>query len=119
MIVHEIEPEVSPFRLIVSTELTNEPAIACPICGDSWIHPVSVFVAMNHTSVFAECDDATVIRTTQGSPRRGSRITLNFVGECQHQFSYAFTFHKGITFLELIDAAEIPPGKFPSCLWRD
>jgi hypothetical protein len=119
MIVQNKEPKVSPFRLIISTELMAEPALACPICGDSWIHPVSVFVAMNHTSVFAEGDDATVIRSTKGSPRRGSRITLNFAGECQHQFSYAFQFHKGITYLEFIDAAEIAPGKFPSCLWRD
>jgi hypothetical protein len=119
MIVHNKEPEVSPFRLIVSTELLNEPVIACPVCGNSWIHPVSVFVAMNHTSVFAERDDATVIRSTKGSTRRGSRITINFVGKCQHQFSYAFTFHKGTTGVELINVADVPPGKFPSCLWRD
>jgi hypothetical protein len=119
MIVKKDEPEVSPFRLIVTTAVTNEPALACPICGDAWIHPVSVFVAMNHTTVLATGDEATVIRSTQGSPRRGSRITLNFVGECMHKFSYSLEFHKGNTFLELIDAAELPSSQFPSTLWRD
>lgn len=119
MILHNKEPEVSPFRLIVSTATLNEPVIACPKCGESYVHIVNAFVAMNHTFIAAEGDDATVIRTTKGSPRRGSRITITFAGECQHQFSYAFTFHKGTTGVELINVVDIPPGKFPSTLWRD
>lgn len=119
MIIQNSEPEVSPFRLIISTATLNEPAIACPVCGYDYVHPVNVFVAMNHTTVMATGDEATVIRTTKGSPRRGSRITITFAGECGHQFSYAFTFHKGNTRVELINVVDIPPGKFPSSLWRD
>jgi len=119
MIIHDPVQKVSPFRLIVSTEPMGEPCIACPVCGEPWVHIVSCGVAMNHTQMIAERDDATVIRTTKDSPRRGSRITIKFVGECHHQFTYTFSFHKGNTFTELLDVADVPHGKFPACLWRD
>lgn len=119
MILNNKGPEVSPFRLIISTALLNEPVIACPKCGESFIHIVNVFVGMNHTFVSCEGDDATVIRSTKKSSRRGSRVTITFAGECRHQFSYALQFHKGTVGVELINCVDIPPGKFPSTLWRD
>jgi len=119
MIIHNPIQKVSPFRLIISTEPMGEPCIACPVCGKPWVHIVSCAVAMNHTTVIAERDDATVIRTTKDSPRRGSRIEIKFVGECLHEFTYAISFHKGNSYVELLDVADVPPSKFPACLWRD
>lgn len=119
MIIHERKANVSPFRLIVSTELTSEPAIACPVCGDSWVHLRDVTSQMNHTRVHCHGDDCDVTRTTAGSPDRGSSVMIRFAGECGHQFAYTMKFHKGITYLTLHDVAEFSQSQWPSCLWRD
>ena len=119
MIIPNTEPEVSPFRLIISTATLNEPVIACPVCGFDYVHIRDVQVHQNHNHVHVHGDDCDVTRTTAGSSDRGSSVTVRCVGECRHTFSYTWSFHKGNTRITLHDVGLVEMSQWPSCLWRD
>ena len=119
MILPTKEPEVSDFRLIISTALLNEPVIACPVCGYDYVHIRDVQVNQNHVHVHVHGDNCDVTRTTAGSQNRGSSVTIRFAGECQHAFAYTWSFRKGNVTMTLHDVASIAPPQWPSCLWRD
>jgi hypothetical protein len=113
------EPKTIPYRHIVDTSLVNEPVQACPVCGDPWIHLRDVHVKQNHTLTLCHRDEADVLHRRKGSDHRGSNVTIRFVGECQHTFSYTWQFHKGTTYLTLHDVGILPQGHWPAELWRD
>ena len=119
MIIHERKTKVSPFRLTVSTATVNEPCQACPVCGYDYVHILEVQTHQDHTHVHVHGDECDVTRTTAGSPDRGSSVTIRFVGECQHTFSYTWSFHKGNTRITLHDVGQVEMSQWPSCLWRD
>jgi len=119
MILPTKEPDVSPFRLIVSAASLNEPVIACPVCGGDYVHIRAVETHQNHTHVHVHGDDCDVTSTTAGSRNRGSSVTIRFWGECGHEFSYTWSFHKGNTRIFLHDVDKPDPYVIPSLLWRD
>jgi len=110
------KPVVSPLRLIISAAI-SEPCLACPVCGEPFVHPRDCAVQMNRTSVLCHGDDADVTRSTAGSPDRGTRITVGFWGECGHQFEYSLWHHKGITYVDLQNVVTVEPDQSPPCMW--
>lgn len=119
MIIKNQEPKCIPYRNVIDAGLISEPVQACPICGDPWIHLRDVQVCQNHVTTLCFGDDAAVTRSTKPSPKRGSTVTIRFVGECQHYFSYTWAFHKGTTAVTLHDVGTLPAGHWPGELWRD
>ena len=107
--------------ITVGTQLLGEPALACPVCGFEYVHPIeleccSPGTAKGHVVINADGISIDPCRPPDG---RGTRITLKFWGECGHSFEYVFHFHKGSTMVSrfMLDTPEDEPGL--STIWRD
>ncbi len=106
----------------VGTELLGEPALACPVCGREYIHPVRIECRSPGTAKGRVVISADGIAINPHCPpvHRGTQITLRFVGECGHEFDYVFRFYKGTTLVSRFmrnlpsDRTQCPP-----TIWRD
>jgi ribosomal protein S27AE len=84
--------------------------LECPKCGEQFAHPISIDVLTgDHDEQephgYTEIMPHGEIRThgTQIHPgvrSRGLSYILNFSGECGHDWSIGYLFHKGNTFTE-------------------
>lgn len=101
--------------------VSEESWILCPICGDIYVHPQSIFVRQN--SFVTEIIGLKSVSSSIGpSGARGSSITMTYWGECGHKFAICFEFHKGNTqanVIRLHDEEVGAPGSDHSELWRD
>jgi len=106
----------------VDTKLCSEPALACPMCGSEYVHPVSLECASpgtRHGTVSINANGLAVNPQT-GPSGRGTRITLGFLCEQGHVFEYALQFHKGCTLVERsMGPAPSDVMLRPQTIWRD
>ncbi len=91
-----------PKELIPTGRKTScDPAMACPVCGDEYVHPVRLACWSPGTAnglVVIDSDGLTV--DPHAPPMdRGVTIDLTFVCEQGHLFQYRLHFHKGNTFV--------------------
>lgn len=106
----------------VDTQSASDPCLACPICGDIFVHPVGVecsspgrangHIAIDRRGVAIDPDQPPI--------GRGVAIRLRFIGECGHAFNYDLQFHKGNTFVTR-SMADLPRdvNSWPETIWRD
>jgi len=108
-------------HLIPVTTLMTEPALACPVCGFEYVHPVGVECCPSGPRGHARIDAEGVhMDPAAGSPGRGVAVTLDFLCENGHLFTYRLAFHEGRTFLERTMAnAPRDAGQWPRTIWRD
>jgi hypothetical protein len=104
----------------VTTRLT-EPALACPVCGLEYVHPVGVECCPSGPRGHVRIDAQGVhMDPRPGSQGRGVAVTLEFLCENGHLFTYRLAFHEGATFLERILAnAPQDADEWPQTIWRD
>ena len=107
----------------VGTKISNEPAMACPICGFEYIHPVGIECNSPGTAkgLLRIDSDGVHLDPKQAPIGRGVRITLKFMCEYGHSFEYQLHFHKGQTYVERRMAC-LPMGRheqWPDTIWRD
>jgi hypothetical protein len=106
----------------VGAELRGEPALACPVCGDQYVHPVELECVSPGTQEGKVTIDAGGIAIDPRHPceGRGVRITLKFFCEQGHLFEYHLHFSKGSTLVERY--ASLSPAtadKAKETIWRD
>ncbi|NLX59687.1 MAG: hypothetical protein GXY74_11430 [Phycisphaerae bacterium] len=104
----------------VTTRLT-EPALACPVCGFEYVHPVAVECCPSgprgHVRIDAEGVRLEPVSAPEG---RGVAVTLGFLCENGHLFTYRLSVHKGQTFLErTMGNAPRDADEWPRTIWRD
>ena len=102
--------------------LADRPALACPICGHSTVHPVGLECRSPGTGkgqVLIDCNG--IHLDPQQEPiGRGVMITLSFACEAGHAFEYELHFHEGSTFLcRRMQDLPNDPEKWPETIWRD
>jgi hypothetical protein len=103
-----------------------ENKLRCPICeredGTHCVHPttVQVFQGPRITTIGAQSVEDWVDPKGESHSGRGARIVINFWCEGGHAHSIAYQFHKGDTYLELIEHGAVP-GDELNCpeMWRD
>ena len=100
----------------------DEFALACPVCGFEYVHPVAVecrspgqangHLLIDHQGIHLD--------PTAPPDGRGVVIALTFLCEDGHLFTYHLRFHKGMTFLErtVADAAQEVDLR-PQTIWRN
>jgi hypothetical protein len=91
-----------PFRLVVCDLSDNVAGLACPICGNTYVHPAKVAVEQGSTKTVVVHEATCVQPTDRGSHHRGSEISLAFWCEGGHRFEYRMAFQKGHLFCELL-----------------
>ena len=108
-----------PTRFVLGIEYGGA-CLCCPVCGHEYVHPAVVTVDQGHIKTTSSHDTALVQPSDRHTRARGSEVRLQFWCEEGHEFSYRFTFHKGITTLQL-DATDIDgwPQSGVNELWRD
>jgi hypothetical protein len=106
----------------VGTEVMGELALACPVCGFEYVHPVglechSAGNSAAHVSISA---DGVAIDPRRGRVGRGTQITLKFICEEGHAFEYTLRFHKGNTLVSRF-MTDLPRQleQWPATIWRD
>lgn len=81
--------------------------VRCPVCGDDYQHHEGVrefrrMAGEDGETVLLDPGRGTILPTRSNpSPRRGA-VTIDFVGECGHEWTLAILQHKGQTFIEVI-----------------
>jgi hypothetical protein len=100
----------------------DKPALACPVCGADYVHPVAVECrSPGQANGHLRVDSRGVhLNPTVPQDGRGVVITLTFHCENGHLFTYRMTFHKGMTFLErtMVDTPR-EAGPWPETIWRN
>lgn len=104
---HELLCDYMP----ISDELIGMPALLCPVCKEGYVHPIDVvhLSGISKDGVVIIADGKLTYNPSVENPERGEIIRLRFWGECGHEFSYQFQFHKGLTVLSRETA--IPPDR--------
>jgi hypothetical protein len=108
--------------LIPAVKNLDEPALACPVCGFDYVHPVAVEcrspgqangrLRIDHQGIHLD--------PTVPPDGRGVVIALTFLCEDGHLFTYRMRFHKGMTFFEQTLANEPREADLrPQTIWRD
>lgn len=99
----------------------DAPRLLCPICQDDYVHPTAVRILPpgRAPGLLAVTSDGVAIDPNARPTGRGVVITLTFVGECGHTFSYEFAFHKGQTFVRRQPGRDIAPCEAPETIWRN
>ncbi len=99
----------------------DAPRLLCPICHDDYVHPTAVRILPpgRAPGLLAVTSDGVVIDPSVRPTGRGVVITLTFVGECGHTFSYEFAFHKGQTFVRRLFGRDIGLDETPDTIWRN
>ena len=107
--------------IAVGTQLLGEPALACPVCGFEYIHPVELECRSPGTAKGCVIINADGVNIDPCPPPegRGTRITLRFVGECSHAFEYVLHFHKGNTMVFRSMRDLLDDKQAPNTIWRD
>jgi len=92
--------------------------LACPACGDSYVHPIGISCLPAGEAGGCLSIDAKGVRWDhqQGVSGRGVLVELKFACEQGHAFTFWFQFHKGETFLQG-QFGEAPEGF--RTIWRD
>ncbi len=116
------EVKATTASLIPVVTNQQEPALACPVCGFNYIHPVAVECrspgqANGHLRIDSHGIHLNPMVPPDG---RGVDIALTFLCEDGHLFTYHMRFHKGMTFLErtLADAPQEVDLR-PQTIWRN
>lgn len=104
-----------------TTEWVGEEVLLCPICGEPFIHPLSVSVAKGHETFHIRHEGAVVTQeetplSRKAIAERGVRIALEYHCEMGHHGFLIFQFHKGETLIEHKEALPLADWK---TLWRD
>ena len=108
--------------LISVTRACGEPALACPVCGFEYVHPVGlVCLSAGSRNTALRVDAHGIHQNPRSAPwGRGVRITLEFLCEGGHRFDYSLSFHKGWTFVERqMSDKELDMDDRPDTIWRD
>lgn len=106
----------------VGCDMLNEPALACPVCGNQYVHPVGVECRSPGTrNGLVRIDaDGVAIDPNQPPVDRGTQITLRFVCEASHRFEYVLHFHKGATLVSrAMGSLPRDAEQWPATIWRD
>lgn len=106
----------------VNDLFTGQPALLCPVCGGPNVHPVGLECLSPGTAKGLVRIDADGVAIDPGrqAEGRGTKITLQFIGECGHGFDYVLHFHEGVTGVQRF-ARSMPggPNRWPKTIWRD
>jgi hypothetical protein len=108
-------------HLIPVTTRMTEPALACPVCGFEYVHPVGVECCPSGPSGHVRIDAQGVHLAPGLAPQgRGVAVTLEFFCENGHLFTYRLAFREGLTFLERT-MADVPQdaAEWPRTIWRN
>lgn len=99
----------------------DAPRLLCPICHDDYVHPTAArILPPGHTPGLLAVTSGGVALDPDVPPiGRGVIITLTFVCEHGHTFSYEFAFHKGQTFVRRRPGRDIGPCEAPDTIWRN
>ena len=80
-----------------------EPVLLCPVCGGSYVYPVSVACmppGAHRGELIVRADGVCLNPMISPPIDDGVLITLRFWCAEAHTFTYALQFHKGQTYLE-------------------
>jgi hypothetical protein len=100
----------------------GEKNLACPVCGEDYVHPVGVMVSplRGREVVYINADGVHIEEFDMARRVRGVEIVSTFVCEGGHQWEEARRFHKGITLHEVRHTAtyDVADELFPGTIWR-
>jgi hypothetical protein len=83
-------------RFVLTEGMTEDSAyIACPVCGDDYVHIHRVTVDQGSARSICESDFVQVRKIKQAG--RGSLVRITFECESGHSWEYGLQFHKGKT----------------------
>ena len=117
-----MEVKAATASLIPLVTNLDKPALACPVCGFDYIHPVAVECrSPGQANGHLRIDHRGIHLDPMVPPDgRGVVITLTFLCEDGHLFTYHLRFHKGMTFVERTLADEPREVDLrPRTIWRD
>lgn len=107
---------------IPTTRSASGPTLVCPICGNDYVHPISVEVLPPGAvrGVLRVNADGIYLDPWPQPDGRGVRTTLAFLCEAGHTFYYVLHFHKGMTFIKRRVGTTYPDlCHTPETIWRD
>jgi hypothetical protein len=108
--------------LIPVVKNLDEPALACPVCGFDYVHPIAIECrSPGQANGRLRVDQHGIhLDPTVPPDGRGVVIALTFLCEGGHLFTYRMRFHKGMTFFErtLADVPQQDAGQFET-IWRN
>ena len=94
----------------------------CPVCGELYVHPVSIECRSPGTATGnVRIDGVGLHVTPHGKPAgRGVRIRMAFSCEQGCRFEYEWHFHKGQTYVSRdLDDTHVPTDPGGGVIWRD
>lgn len=114
------EPQLitQPMRFVLSDVGGIWPALCCPICGNTFVHPARVSVEQGSTKTVVVRETTCVQATDRSKHDRGSEIILAFWCEGGHRFEYRMAFSKGQLLCQLL-ACYSGPYLTDDELWRN
>ncbi len=109
------------FPLRYAAEVSDPPALACPVCGFECTHIDHVVVAARREDgpivpIFVDGGTGDVHHNTRpedvpaGPMGDGRRHRIALLGRCEqeHEFAIVFTQHKGYTFVDVVKGRQAP-----------
>jgi hypothetical protein len=94
-----------------------EPRLLCPVCGDTYIYPVSIACAPSgvHPTELVVTANGVHLNPTISPEDRGLCLTLRLCCEQGHGFTYTMQFRKGEAFVDKIIEK---PADYEPVNWR-
>lgn len=90
--------------------------VRCPKCLNENVHLGRVRVEQGTIITTVTREQAETVPAAP-HPRRGSVVCVDFLCECDHDFTWILKFHKGATFFRLANTLAF--GSYDGELWRD
>jgi len=102
----------------------GEPCLACPVCGDNYVHPTGIICLPpggNGRGLLKVDVDGIHLDPTVRPTTRGISIAIEFLCEQGHTFAYRLEFHKGQTYVYARnrDKTDESASSSDSTIWRN